>query len=200
MMAAMMLPSAVPMIALYGALSRRGGATQPCGPSTALFALTYLVTWLVVGLPIYALSVAVDQAASANVAIKALLPYGIALVLVAAGLYQFTPLKRVCLRACRGPLGFLMSYWRPGYRGALQLGARHALSCLGCCWALMVVLVTAGAMGLPWVLLIAVMVFAEKVLPYGEWTARVSGSALLLVGLAVAVQPGLVPFIQGSPM
>jgi predicted metal-binding membrane protein len=200
MMAAMMLPSATPMIALYGSVARNRAPTGQRAPSTFLFALTYLLVWLAFGIPIYGLSLVVAQMASTSDAVKALLPYGVALVLVAAGLFQFSPLKRVCLRACRGPLGFLLGHWRPGTGGALQLGLRHALNCLGCCWALMAVLVVAGAMGLPWVLLIAVVVFAEKVLPFGELTARVTGAALVVLGVLVAVQPGLVPLLQGTPM
>jgi predicted metal-binding membrane protein len=200
MMAAMMLPSATPMIALYGSVARNRAPTGRRAPSTVLFALTYLLVWLAFGIPIYGLSLGVAQLASTSAAVKALLPYGVALVLVAAGLFQFSPLKRVCLRACRSPLGFLLGHWQPGTRGALQLGLRHALNCLGCCWALMAVLVVAGAMGLPWVLLIAVVVFAEKVLPFGEWTARITGAALVVLGILVAVQPGLVPLLQGTPM
>jgi predicted metal-binding membrane protein len=112
--------------------------------------------------------------------------------------YQFTPLKRACLHACRTPLGFLTSNWRDGYAGTLRLAAHHAVTCVGCCLALMIVLVAAGAMGLAWVALIAIVVFAEKVLPYGEWTARVAGVAFVALGLLVAVRPDLVPFIQGS--
>jgi predicted metal-binding membrane protein len=96
-----------------------------------------------------------------------LVPYGVALVLIAAGTCQLSPLKQVCLRACRSPLGFLLGRWRAGPAGSLVLGMAHALYCVGCCWALMVVLVAAGAMGLSWVLLIASLVSAEKLLPGG---------------------------------
>jgi predicted metal-binding membrane protein len=92
----------------------------------------------------------------------------------------------------------LTSNWRDGYLGTLRLAAHHAVTCVGCCLALMVVLVAAGAMGLAWVALIAIVVFAEKVLPYGEWTARVAGVAFVVLGLLVAARPDLVPFIQGS--
>jgi predicted metal-binding membrane protein len=93
-------------------------------------------------------------------------------VLVVAGIFQLSPLKQVCLRHCRSSIGFLLGHWRPGWRGSLALGWAHAVYCLGCCWALMVVLVVAGAMGLPWVLLIAAAVAAEKLLPGGVWIAR----------------------------
>src|SRR5204863_297762 len=95
------------------------------------------------------------------------LAYGIAGVLVVAGFFQLSPLKQVCLRHCRSPLGFLLGHWHAGWRGAVAMGWAHAIYCLGCCWALMVVLVVAGAMGLPWVLLIACVVASEKLLPRG---------------------------------
>ena len=124
--------------------------------------------------------------------------YGTAAILVAAGLFQVTPLKQACLTRCRSPIGFLLGHWRAGWRGGLRLGWAHALYCLGCCWALMVVLVAAGAMGLPWVLLIAAIVAGEKVLPRGEWIARATGVALVLLGLAVFVRPDLAAALRGG--
>src|SRR5262245_64799757 len=90
--------------------------------------------------------------------------YGVAAILVAAGAFQLSPLKRACLQACRSPLGFLLGHWRAGLRGSLALGWSHAIYCLGCCWALMVVLVAAGAMGLAWGLLIGAVVSAVELL------------------------------------
>lgn len=200
MMTAMMLPSAVPMIALYGGVRRNAAQTKQKGIPTALFALVYLVVWLAFGIPVYVASVVVDAAANSTPAVADLLPYALALVLLAAGAYQFSPLKRVCLRVCQSPLGFLMGHWRGGYLGTLKLALEHAAYCVGCCWGLMVVLVAAGAMALQWVLLIAALVFAEKVLPHGEWTARIVGGALLLLGLFVAVQPQLATVLRGPAM
>jgi predicted metal-binding membrane protein len=200
MMAAMMLPSAAPMIALYGAVRRHFGRTGQRGIPTALFALLYVLLWLVTGVPIYIASVAVGAAADASPTVGALLPYALAVVLAAAGVYQFTPLKRACLRVCRSPLGYLMGQWRGGYRGTLRLAWNHASYCIGCCWALMVVLVAAGAMGLQWVLLIAAVVFVEKLLPGAEWTARGVGGALVALGLLVAVQPGLAALLRSQGM
>jgi predicted metal-binding membrane protein len=123
--------------------------------------------------------------------------YGVAAVLVVAGVFQLSPLKQVCLRRCRSPLGFLLGHWRAGWRGSLALGWSHATYCLGCCWALMVVLVAAGAMGLLWVLLVAAVVAAEKVLPGGEWIARATGIALLVLGVAIVARPGLAMTLRG---
>jgi predicted metal-binding membrane protein len=126
------------------------------------------------------------------------LGYGIAVILLAAGAFQLSPLKQVCLRECRSPLAFLLGHWRAGRRGSLALGWAHALYCLGCCWALMLVLVAAGAMGLGWVLLITAVVAAEKLLPGGEWFARAAGGALLLLGVTVALRPDLVMVLRGG--
>jgi predicted metal-binding membrane protein len=197
MMAAMMLPSATPMIALYGAVHRGSGASGQAGVPTALFALTYLVAWAAVGVPVYLLGLA----AGALFGMDGVAPgYGVALVLLAAGVFQLTPLKTVCLRACRSPLGFLMGHWQPGTAGTLRLGLAHALYCVGCCWALMAVLVAAGAMGLAWVVLIALAVFAEKLVPRGELTARVLGLALIAVGVLVLIRPGLAAALRGVGM
>ena len=121
-----------------------------------MFTLVYLAVWAASGVPVYL----------AHTALMALSPRafasGVAAILLAAGVFQLSPLKQACLRACRSPLGFLLGHWRAGLGGSLALGWSHAVYCLGCCWALMVVLVAAGAMGLAWVLLIAAVVAAES--------------------------------------
>jgi predicted metal-binding membrane protein len=187
MMAAMMLPSATPMIALYAAVRRNATGAGPAGASTVLFALVYWISWAAFGVPVYVASVVIG----AQTGLTDLLPYALALVLIAAGVYQLTPLKRACLRVCRNPLSFLLTRSRIGYRGTLALALEHSAYCIGCCWGLMVVLVAAGAMALHWVLLIAAVVFVEKLLPRGEWSARVVGGGLVLLGMAVAVHPDL---------
>jgi predicted metal-binding membrane protein len=196
MMAAMMLPSATPMIALYGAIRRKATGARPAGVSTALFALVYLAVWVAFGVPVYVASVVIG----AQMGLADLLPYALAVVLVAAGVYQLTPLKGACLRVCRNPLSFLLARSRTGYRGTLGLALEHAAYCVGCCWGLMVVLVAAGAMALNWVLLIAAVVFVEKLLPRGEWTAWIVGGGLVLLGLAVAVHPDLAIALRPSSM
>jgi predicted metal-binding membrane protein len=202
MMTAMMLPSALPMISLYAAMRRgaaRGGAAgggsaggPTAGVSVAAFTAVYLLVWAASGIPVYlahTLLMALPGPAFA---------YGISMILLAAGAYQLSPLKQACLRACRSPLGFLLGHWRAGRRGSLVLGWDHAMSCLGCCWALMLVLVAAGAMGLRWVLLITAVVAAEKLLPGGEWIARGAGAAFLLLGVTMAVRPELAMVLRGA--
>ena len=191
MMAAMMLPSALPMIGLYAATQKAASVTAGAG-AVVLFALTYLALWALTGVPVYLASLALMAITATTLA------YVVAGVLVIAGLFQLTPLKQVCLRHCRSPIGFLLGHWRGGPKGALALGWAHAVYCLGCCWALMVVLVVAGAMGLPWVLLIACAVAAEKLLPRGEWIARLTGMALVLLGAAVALRPELAAALRSS--
>jgi len=192
MMTAMMLPSALPMISLYGATQRGPAGEGTHGVPVALFVLVYLSVWAASGVPVYfAHALLMTLAGSA-------FAYAIAVILVAAGAFQLSPLKQVCLRACRSPLAFLLGHWRAGRRGSLALGWSHAVYCLGCCWALMVVLVAAGAMGLRWVLLIAAVVAAEKLLPGGEWFARAAGGALLLLGATVALRPDLVMVLRGG--
>jgi predicted metal-binding membrane protein len=109
-------------------------------------------------------------------------------LLVAAGVFQWTPLKRACLAACRSPLSFLMTGWREGRGGALRMGVRHGLYCLGCCWALMALLFVAGVMNLLWVALIAVAVLVEKVVPAGDLVGRVMGVILVAAGVLLAAR------------
>jgi len=109
-------------------------------------------------------------------------------ILIAAGLYQLTPMKGACLTHCRSPLGFLMGHWRDGLSGAFQMGLHHGLFCLGCCWALMCVLFVVGVMNLIWVAAITAFVLLEKVGPGGVWVARFAGVAMIAIGVRVALR------------
>jgi predicted metal-binding membrane protein len=111
-------------------------------------------------------------------------------VLVAAGVFQWTTLKHACLRNCRSPIAFIMTSWRDGVRGALRMGLDHGAYCLGCCWLLMAVLFVAGVMNLLWVAAIAVFVLAEKIVPRGDLLARAAG--VVLVGAGAALLAGAV--------
>ena len=194
MMAAMMLPSAMPMIGLYAAMQRGASTATARAAAVSAFTAVYVMLWAISGVPIYCASVALMAVAASTLA------YTTAGVLIAAGIFQLSPLKSVCLRHCRSPLGFILGHWRAGWRGGVMMGFVHALYCLGCCWALMIVLVVAGAIGLPWVLLIACVVAAEKILPRGEWVARTTGVVLALLGVAVAIEPGLAASLRGASM
>ena len=199
MMTAMMLPSAAPMILLYRTVRRGLAASGDRSLPPALFAALYLAVWLLVGVPVWAGGVVAAWAGERWPAVARALPYGVAAALAAAGAYQLTPLKRACLRHCEAPLSFLMGRWRPGRAASLGLALSHALYCLGCCWGLMLILVAAGAMSLPWVLAITVLVFAEKVIPFGQTTARVAGYALLVLAAAVALRPELAGTLRSAP-
>jgi predicted metal-binding membrane protein len=191
MMAAMMLPSAAPMIMLYAMVSKRLSAETDRSIPVALFAAVYLFLWLLCGVPVYGAYGALGSLAVRWGSFDAAMPYAVAAVLIVAGIYQLTEAKRVCLRYCESPLAFLMRRWRSGYAATLRLAVDHAAYCIGCCWALMVILVAAGAMSISWVLAIAIVVFAEKVLPRGWRTARFVGVGLMALGLAVAIHPDL---------
>ncbi|HEV7594535.1 MAG TPA: DUF2182 domain-containing protein [Gemmatimonadaceae bacterium] len=191
MMTAMMLPSAAPMILLYSRASQgRGKFRERVMPAEA-FASTYVALWLLTGVPVYLARVGIGELAARSIAFRVAMPYAIAATLFAAGVYQLTPAKHACLRQCQSPADFLMRRWRSGYLASLRLAVIHAAYCIGCCWALMVLLVVAGAMSLPWVLVIALLVFAEKVLPGGKHTARIAGVALIAAALMVAIWPEL---------
>jgi len=176
MMTAMMLPSAVPFVLLL----RRTAHRHPA-EAAGLAAIGYLGVWAATGIVALAVNALLDPT-----------PTAVALVLVAAGAYQLTPLKTWCLRRCRSPLGFLMQHWRDGRRRApLRLGALHGAHCVGCCWALMLVLVGAVGMGLGWVALVAAVILVEKVFPGGERLTRPLGLGLVAAGIALLLDPGL---------
>jgi predicted metal-binding membrane protein len=198
MMTAMMLPSAAPMFLLYRTVSRRLSASGDRVAPTWAFAGVYLLIWSLLGLPVYAgyVGTAVLRARWEGFQVAA--PYAVALVLIGAGLYQLTALKHACLRHCESPLGFLMRRWRSGYRSTLRLAARHAAYCVGCCWALMIVLVAAGAMSLGSVVIITLVVVVEKTVPGGRRAATAFGVALIALGVAVAARPDLERILRGE--
>lgn len=191
MMTAMMLPSAAPMILLYDGASRQGVESGGRVIASEAFALTYVALWLSTGVPVYLAWVGVGELAARSNAFAAATPYAIAATLLAAGVYQLTPAKHACLRQCQSPVDFLMRRWRSGYLASLRLAATHGAYCIGCCWALMILLVVAGAMSLPWVFAIALLVFAEKVVRGGGRTARITGMTLIAAGMALMIWPHL---------
>lgn len=200
MMAAMMLPSAAPMILLYRMVSRRLARQGERGVPATAFAAVYLLLWAATGVPVYAAYILVGAATDLVPGFAGLVPYGVAGLLVAAGGYQFSDAKQVCLRNCESPLQFLMTRWQGGYAATLRLALQHAGFCIGCCWALMLVLVGVGAMSLPWVITIAALVFVEKLVPRRFRAARVVGVALLLLGAAVLIRPTLAVTMRGTEM
>jgi predicted metal-binding membrane protein len=187
MMTAMMLPSALPMFVSHRAVS--SGTAGLKAAHSGLLVGGYLLGWALFGAGVYLLQQLAAAVAESQPAVRDAWAYMVATVLVVAGLYQFSRLKEVCLRQCRSPLSFLFTHWQPGASGSLRLGLHHGLYCVGCCWGLMTVLVTAGAMGTAWVALIALVVFVEKVLPYGTAVARLGGAVLIAAGIGVMLRP-----------
>ncbi len=179
MMAAMMLPSAIPLLLLFNRRDRRNGRTQV---QTVLLASGYLAGWCVFSLLATTLQWSLGTHGWLNRMMEPVSVQLAGILLVVAGIYQFTPLKHACLRTCRSPLSFIMSRWRPGATGALRMGWEHGLYCLGCCWALMLLLFAGGVMN-PWVIgALTAWVLIEKLTPFGEQAARVSGALLLCGG------------------
>src|SRR5256712_10453293 len=183
MMAAMMLPSATPMILLHRLGANGRVRTQLW---SAAFVAGYVVVWASVGIVMWAAAIAASAIVMPEE--RAL---GVAAILLIAGVYQFTPLKSTCLRACRTPADFLLTHWHRGISGQVRLGVEHGLYCLGCCWALMALFVGVGAMSLVWAVGIAVVVLLEKLRPEGVAFGRIAGGLLIISAVIVFAFPEL---------
>ncbi|MCB1499419.1 MAG: DUF2182 domain-containing protein [Bauldia sp.] len=180
MMVAMMLPSAAPMLLLFAAMRRR--ASQGAAVPTAWLAAGYLLAWLGFSVAAVALQYLFEQVGLLHgMMMWSLSPWLSVAILVAAGLYQLTPLKQACLSHCRSPLAFLMGHWRPGQMGALRMGLAHGVYCVGCCWFLMALLFVGGIMNVVWIAGLALIVLVEKVGPHGRAVSIALG-VLCLVG------------------
>ena len=185
MMVAMMVPSAAPMILTFLGLNRqRQAAARPLMP-LGIFLLGYLAVWTAYSAVATTAQWSLHQAALLSSMMAATSPALSAGLLLAAGVFQWTPLKRACLNGCRSPLSFLLSEWREGSAGAFIMGLRHGAYCVGCCWVLMALLFVAGVMNLLWVAAISFFVMAEKALPKGQWIARAAGAVLVTAGIAM---------------
>jgi predicted metal-binding membrane protein len=185
MMAAMMLPSVAPVLLTVAALNRNAQPGRlPYGP-TGLFGAGYLVVWTGFSL----LAVIAQWALSESGAVSGMMQASNGKLagglLIAAGLWQLTPIKRTCLRSCRAPAKFLAEHRRGGTYGGLLMGIQHGVQCLGCCWLLMALLFVGGVMNLYWIAGIAAFVLVEKLFVGGEWFSRLAGAALVLWGLGV---------------
>jgi predicted metal-binding membrane protein len=157
----------------------------------------YILVWMAVDVLVYVLvQTGSEMAARLSPADRAgWAPPALGALLIAAGLYQFTPIKRVCLNHCRSPLAFIAQHWRDGRVGALAMGLRHGAYCFGCCWALFAVLVAAGVMSMAWMLLLTLVVFVEKMFARGRLAETVTGIALIAVGIVVASGAVAMPWL-----
>lgn len=183
MMAAMMLPTAVPMIMAYARMragERRRGAPRL---SVLMFSGGYVAAWSAFSLGAALLQAWLTDLAFLSPMMMRVTPGPLAgAVLIAAGTYQFTPLKHACLRQCRTPIGFLMTQWRDGEWGAFAMGWRHGLFCVGCCWTLMGLLFVAGVMNPVWIVAITLYVLIEKIVPNSQTISKLAGAGMIGAG------------------
>lgn len=187
MMVGMMLPSAAPAIVLYGAAVRRHRQAGSVLPATSFFTAGYLFVWVGFSLAATILQTVFQVGRLLTPALISANTWLSATVLIAAGIYQLLPVKGACLEKCQTPLSFFLFRWRSGKAGAFWMGAEHGLFCVGCCWALMLVLFVTGVMNLLWVALIAGFVIVEKLVPGGNIIGRIAGVGLALAGGAMIV-------------
>lgn len=186
MMVGMMLPSAAPMILMFATVNRRKRMSGQDFVPVSVFTVGYLLVWGVFSAGATAAQWALDQLAMLSPSLTTISPMVGGALLIAAGIYQFTPLKQACLRHCRSPLGFVLNHWHDGRIGALRMGIEHGAFCLGCCWVLMALLFVVGVMNLLAVAAIASFVLMEKLLPGGPWIGRIGGGAMVAVGAWLA--------------
>ncbi len=187
MMVAMMLPSAAPITLLIATVAGRQSGANSRG-LTALFVAGYLAVWVGFSTVATALQWALDQARLLSPTMAVNNKSFAAGMLIAVGLYQWTPWKTACLRHCRSPLDFILFHWRSSASGAFLSGAEHGLYCLGCCWMLMALLFVGGVMSIFWIGALALLVLVEKTMPWGEWVSRLVGVALTLWGIGSLVE------------
>jgi predicted metal-binding membrane protein len=187
MMAAMMVPGAAPMIAAFATINRRRREREAPYVPTAVFLLGYLVVWSGFSALATLLQYLLQKADLLTTMMQSASYAFSAALFLAAGLYQFSPLKERCLAYCRSPDGFILSEWRDGALGAAVMGLRHGLFCMGCCAALMALLFAVAVMDLRWVAALTVLVTAEKLLPGAKFWRLAIGAALIAVGAGFAV-------------
>jgi predicted metal-binding membrane protein len=187
MMVAMMTPTAIPVVLTTAYVARQRNTAHSPLRTAAIFLAGYLIIWVVFSFAATCFQWGLHSALLLPDHMIAVTPALGALLLILAGLYQFTPLKLACLSRCRTPLGFVTDEWREGNGGALIMGLKHGAYCAGCCWLLMLLLFVVGVMNLYWVILIAILVLVEKAISAGQWLGRAAGLLTILWGLAMFV-------------
>jgi predicted metal-binding membrane protein len=206
MMVAMMTPSAAPMILMFAGVNRRRQKQQVPYVPTSVFLVGYLAVWAGFAVLATAAQWGLHSASLLSPTMASASPVLGGVLLLAAGIYQWTPLKHACLSKCRSPLGFVLNEWREGRWGAFLMGLKHGAYCTGCCWSLMALLFVAGVMNLVWVAAIAGFVLLEKVAPAGKRMGRAAGVLLaaggvVLLGLTLwgGMQPEMNPGTESKP-
>jgi len=200
MMAAMMFPTAAPMILMFARVHMHKRARGHPFVPTWVFVSGYMVVWTLFGLLAYAVALALQALAQQSMWIMDNAARIGGATLILAGLYQLSPLKSSCLSHCRTPLAFILGAWRDGYGGAFRMGLEHGLLCLGCCWMLFVILFPLGLMNIAAMAVITLLIFAEKSLPLGPRLAQLAAIVLIIYGLLIVFMPYLLPMPMPQPM
>ena len=188
MQVGMMIPGAAPTILLYALVSRKRREKGGSVASVGAFVLGYVLVWSAFSVVAASAQWGLQQAALVSPTMVSSSPILGGILLIAAGAYQWTPVKNACLGHCRTPMDFLTRRWRRGAGGATVMGIEHGAYCVGCCWVLMLLLFVGGVMNLLWIAAIAIFVLIEKVAPFGAATGRVTGILLILSGAAFIAQ------------
>jgi predicted metal-binding membrane protein len=188
MMVAMMLPSAAPTILLFAAVNRKQYEAGQPHVGTSIFACAYLVAWAGFSLVAVILQWVFERTGNLSPMLVGTNAIFDGALLIAAGVYQITPMKHACLRHCRSPHTFLSTHWRQGARGSLRMGLVHGVFCVGCCWFLMGLLFFGGVMNLYWIAGVALFVLFEKTVPAGHWLGYTTGVVLLVWGAGMLVR------------
>jgi predicted metal-binding membrane protein len=196
MMVAMMFPTAAPMILMFARVhGERRQHGRPVVP-TFVFVSSYLAVWTVFGVLAYGAATGAERLADRSMWLMDNAARIGGVVLILAGLYQLSPLKRACLTKCRTPMSFILGSWRDGYWGSFAMGLEHGAYCLGCCWLLMVLLFPLGVMNLAAMALIVLVMFVEKSTPFGRRTAGLAGLGLIVYGMVAMLVPGALPMMM----
>ncbi len=206
MMVAMMTPSAAPMILMFAGINRRRQKQQVPYVPTSVFLLGYLVVWAAFSVLATAAQWGLHTVSLLSPMMVSTSPVLGGVLLLIAGIYQWTPLKHACLSKCRSPLGFVLNEWREGRWGAFLMGLKHGSYCTGCCWSLMALLFVAGVMNLLWVAAIAGFILLEKMAPAGKRMGQAAGVLMIAGGIALlgltlwgGMQPEMTPGTESEP-
>ncbi len=206
MMVAMMTPSAAPMILMFAGINRRRQKQQVPYVPTSVFLLGYLVVWAAFSVLATAAQWGLHTVSLLSPTMVSTTPVLGGILLLVAGIYQWTPLKHACLSKCRSPLGFVLNEWREGRWGAFLMGLKHGSYCTGCCWSLMALLFVAGVMNLLWVAAIAGFILLEKMAPAGKRMGQAAGVLMIAGGIALlgltlwgGMQPEMTPGTESEP-
>jgi predicted metal-binding membrane protein len=196
MMVAIMFPTAAPMVMMFARVHAKRQERGQTFVPTWIFASSYLLVWVLAGLIAYSTAVAGDALADQSMWVMDNAPRIGGALLIAAGVYQLSPLKYVCLNKCRSPISFILNSWRDGYVGSVRMGLEHGVYCLGCCWLLFLILFPLGMMNIAVLALITLLIFAEKSTPIGRQIAVLAAFALIAYGAVVLFVPDALPMMM----